>query len=573
MIVLLPGNIWAQNITAAEYFIDEDAGFGQNISIPLSQNGNELSLEFTAELVELSPGIHILGVRVKDETGKWSLTTNRVFLVDHQSLASTGIIAAEYFIDSDEGFGNNQAIEVNSQAELDTLTFDADLSGLEPGIHMLYMRTKDVNGRWSLVTQRAFVVSDDSTLSNIVALNYYYYDIAEESIAGEDMYTYNIPDPAPMVDMEFPATVEPLESGKNYIMYVWATDDKNRSSLVSTTDITPYIETVPIVFDTIIVNNLACAGEENGNITVEASGGVGELLYSISTDSANFTSTNVFEDLSTGTYTAYVRGNVNNYVESQIFTITAPEPLVLEATDIQGVDCASDANGIITVAASGGAGEGYSYSINGSDFQNSNVFEELIAGTYTITVKDGNGCTKTLEDISVPAQQVAPEAPTIRRSDESDYVDELSLIAEGVSAGVNLQWYRNDELIPEATSSEIPITEAGNYYVVASNGSCVSQASNEISITGLSEVIARQIKLYPVPATDRLKLEIPPQLIQGNVSVQFVNSNGQILSTVPLGSSGQYLQRDFDVSTLSKGLYFMMIRGEDVVVRKKFSKQ
>ncbi|MEK6479392.1 T9SS type A sorting domain-containing protein [Catalinimonas sp. 4WD22] len=572
IIVLLPVSLWAQNITAAEYFIDEDAGFGQNISIPISQNGNELSLEFTAVLADLSSGIHVLGVRAKDENGIWSLTTNRTFLVDRQSLTSIGIVAAEYFIDSDAGFGNNQAIEVSGTSGLDTLEFDADLGSLDPGIHMLYMRAKDVNGKWSLVTKRAFVVADDNAPSNIVALNYYYYDIAEDTIAGEGMYTYNIPDPAPIVDLEFPATVEPLENGKNYIMYVWATDDNNRSSLVSTTDITPYTETIPIDIDTIMVNNLACAGEENGSITIEASGGVGELLYSISTDSAIFTSTNVFEGLSAGTYTAYVRGNVDSYVESQSFTITAPEPLVLEIAEAQDVDCASDADGRIEVSASGGAEEGYTYSLNNSDFQESNTFTGLVAGNYSITVRDANGCTTVLEE-TIDAQRQAPAAPTIRRSNESDYVDELSLIAEGVSSGVELQWYKDNEPIAGATGNTIPVTEAGSYYVVASNGSCVSQASNEISITGLSEVIAQQIKLYPIPANDRVKLEIPPQLIEGDITIEFVNSNGQVLSSTPFGSNRGFFYSDFDVSTLPQGIYFIMLRGDDVVVRKKFSKQ
>src|SRR5436853_6459810 len=54
----------------------------------------------------------------------------------------------------------------------------------------------------------------------------------------------------------------------------------------------------------------------------------------------------------------------------------------------------SSGTGSITVTASGGTGT-LSYSKDGTNFQSSNVFSGLAAGSYTITVKDANGCTTT----------------------------------------------------------------------------------------------------------------------------------------------------------------------------------
>lgn len=53
--------------------------------------------------------------------------------------------------------------------------------------------------------------------------------------------------------------------------------------------------------------------------------------------------------------------------------------------------CKSD--GKITVTASGSSG--LQYSINGTTFQASNVFENVAAGNYTVTVKNGSNCSKT----------------------------------------------------------------------------------------------------------------------------------------------------------------------------------
>lgn len=48
-------------------------------------------------------------------------------------------------------------------------------------------------------------------------------------------------------------------------------------------------------------------------------------------------------------------------------------------------------DGSITVTATGGSG--FTYNINGGSFQSSGVFNNLAAGSYTISAKNSNGCT------------------------------------------------------------------------------------------------------------------------------------------------------------------------------------
>lgn len=65
--------------------------------------------------------------------------------------------------------------------------------------------------------------------------------------------------------------------------------------------------------------------------------------------------------------------------------------LAIEIAESTNPDC--DVDGSITVSGSGGT-EPYSYSLNGVDFQSSTVFNDLSASTYTVIVKDADGCTK-----------------------------------------------------------------------------------------------------------------------------------------------------------------------------------
>lgn len=59
-------------------------------------------------------------------------------------------------------------------------------------------------------------------------------------------------------------------------------------------------------------------------------------------------------------------------------------------------------DGSVNAAASGG-GNTYTYSINGSAFQSSGIFTGLAAGTYTVTAKNGNGCSGSTSVTIVPA--------------------------------------------------------------------------------------------------------------------------------------------------------------------------
>src|SRR5207248_2078174 len=69
----------------------------------------------------------------------------------------------------------------------------------------------------------------------------------------------------------------------------------------------------------------------------------------------------------------------------------------------------------ITVTAGGGTGA-LQYSLNGVSFQAGNTFTNQPAGSYTITVKDANGCATTTGvtiAAAPPVISVAASAPAI----------------------------------------------------------------------------------------------------------------------------------------------------------------
>lgn len=78
----------------------------------------------------------------------------------------------------------------------------------------------------------------------------------------------------------------------------------------------------------------------------------------------------------------------------------APDPVDcnVNPVNIQSIasteaTCGID-DGKLTISAEGGSGD-FMYSINGTDFQSSNIFENLGAGNYTVSVMDANECSTT----------------------------------------------------------------------------------------------------------------------------------------------------------------------------------
>ena len=86
------------------------------------------------------------------------------------------------------------------------------------------------------------------------------------------------------------------------------------------------------------------------------------------------------------------------------FEFYASSPLVIENIFMVNPSCSLD-NGILAVEAVGGIGE-LMYSLDGVNFQSSDVFEHLGKGEYTVYIKDKNGCIinaeTALQDIPMP---------------------------------------------------------------------------------------------------------------------------------------------------------------------------
>ncbi|WP_421949016.1 T9SS type A sorting domain-containing protein [Phaeodactylibacter xiamenensis] len=136
--------------------------------------------------------------------------------------------------------------------------------------------------------------------------------------------------------------------------------------------------------------NESAPGAEDGSIILNLSNGLEEFEYSIN-GGDTFQSSPVFSNLIGGTYECVGR-DINGCLADTLVTLaTCALELSAEVTNATE----GQPNGSILVNVSGGQGD-LTYQIGNGSFQDSNLFEGLAPGNYTIRVRDGAGCEQSL---------------------------------------------------------------------------------------------------------------------------------------------------------------------------------
>jgi hypothetical protein len=132
------------NITALEYFVDADPGYGLATSVAITA-GSPLTQNFTVALPNtIADGFHFLSIRAKDANNKWSVVAVRPFYKEVISTASVpNITAMEYFVDADPGYGLATSATLTAGSPL-TQNFTVALPNtIADGFHFLGIRAKD----------------------------------------------------------------------------------------------------------------------------------------------------------------------------------------------------------------------------------------------------------------------------------------------------------------------------------------------------------------------------------------------------------------------------------------------
>jgi hypothetical protein len=231
----------AGEIIAAEYFVDTDPGHGNGTAITITP-GDSINLVPPINTASLNPGIHTVYVRAKTANGAWSVFSKRLIHVQYPEAPE--IVYAEYFVDTDPGFGNGTSIPVTAGDSV-LANFQVPTGSLSYGLHMVYVRVKDAGGQWSVFSKRLIYV-DNANDAEIVAAEYFV-----DTDPGIGNATPIAITPGDSVITNFQIPTASLLIG-SHIAYMRVKDSEDKWSVYSK--------------DTFYVGNFNCAIYGNGEI-------------------------------------------------------------------------------------------------------------------------------------------------------------------------------------------------------------------------------------------------------------------------------------------------------------------
>ena len=148
------------------------------------------------------------------------------------------------------------------------------------------------------------------------------------------------------------------------------------------------------------ITNVSCFGTNTGATTISATGGTAPYNYSL--NGIN-NATGIFNNLAAGSFTASITDAKGCQVSLSV-TVAQPTPLSGSST-ITNVSCFGTNTGSATIAANGGTAP-YNYSLNGVN-NTTGVFNNLSAGSSTVSITDAKGCQASIVIIVSQPTQLA----------------------------------------------------------------------------------------------------------------------------------------------------------------------
>jgi gliding motility-associated-like protein len=185
------------------------------------------------------------------------------------------------------------------------------------------------------------------------------------------------------------------------------------------------IQPTPIVPSASVTKSV-CKTLSNGIVTLSATGGTGPYTYANGT--GTYSSTATFTPLAAGSYTFHIKDAHGCIKDTTIAIIDSFR--VAETSFMQPANCYNDPSGYVVLYPTGGTSP-YTYANGTGTYQSNDTIKNLLAGTYTLHVKDANGC---INDTTVTVIQPTNILPAVINASPQCYAGSdgsLTLSASG----------------------------------------------------------------------------------------------------------------------------------------------
>lgn len=228
--------------------------------------------------------------------------------------------------------------------------------------------------------------------------------------------------------------------------------------------------------------NVLINGQNTGAIDITVTGGVMPYSYLWNTGST----TEDVMGLTAGSYSVVITDQVGCQTTLNNIVITAPSPLVVTPSIDTPIGCYGQATGQISLNVTGGVGPYvYTWNLPNGSISNQASLANLVAGEYTVSVRDVNNAVQTVSVILTEPSAIGGAFSSTAVSCGGNSDGSITITATGGTAPYSYQWNTG------ATTATISNAAVGNYVVLVSDANGCEQlftggsvlAAGGISIT------------------------------------------------------------------------------------------
>jgi len=311
------------------------------------------------------------------------------------------------------------------------------------------------------------------------------------------------------------------------------------------------------------INDLFCPGSAEGTITALLNTTTDSLQYTLV--NSNFSDTlysgvvadssiSFFPNILNGVYHLLLSDSVCSNIDYAV-SVTGLPAMVIASPSSNGVNCYGDSTGSARVSVSGGVPP-YHYLWDSLPSMDSCVYN-LTAGNHSVTIVDSNNCSQSFE--SFPVYSLLPILILI----DYDTAYGVAVSVTGGQLGYTINWGDSSSTYSTYYAYHV-YSSTGTFYIKITDQNGCEMLDSVLVLYNSINKTEEQVncRVYPNPTNTILNIQTE------NFNPLFItisDVNGRKISEQKFASQ-------IDVATLTSGIYFIELKGNDAIARKRFVK-
>lgn len=287
------------------------------------------------------------------------------------------------------------------------------------------------------------------------------------------------------------------------------------------------------------IHHITCFGENDGAFFTSASGGTTPYSYLWGTGCSSC----IPDNLNAGTYIYFI-SDASGCLDSSEIIITQPDSIQISISTPSVILCEGESS-VLAANVTGGI---FPYLYQWTSGDTNQTIIGFASQFYKVTVMDANECSNSASVFL----DFLP-SPLVNLGNDTSIIENANLILNAANYGSSYLWSTGE------ITQNITVSSEGEYFVIVTDSNDCSN-SDTIFVSVITFIpenfFIDGYRIYPNPATDKIMIEKKNSL---KATVIFNNLLGVVFYQTEISD----IKSEIDISSFSKGIYFLLISDEN----------